>query len=140
VPGQRRTLFSIQFKSALTDADLARLRTALDLVTYIQPKPGVSAASPGVVPLDLWSGLFLVRGEGDGEGEWALEARTWGDPPAAVVREWKVRAAIAAHQLDPGVEVPAPEPPTTPEAPVIQVGRAASSRRGRLGRRLLRLD
>jgi hypothetical protein len=138
VPGQRRTLFSIQFKSALTDADLARLRTALDLVTYIQPKPGVSAASPGVVPLDLWSGLFLVRG--DGEDEWALEARTWGDPPAAVVHEWQVTAAIAARQLDPSVEVPSPEEPTDPDTPLIEVGRAASSRRGRLGRRLLRLD
>jgi hypothetical protein len=138
VPDRRRTLFSIEFRSAMTDADLARLRSALDLVTYVNPKPGVSGASLGVVPLDLWSGLFLTRGEG--EHEWILEARTWGHPPASIVHEWEVRAAIAARQLDPSVEVPPPAPSQVAGTPVSEVGRAASSRRGRLGRRLLRLE
>lgn len=103
---RRRTLFSIPFKSPMTDADLARLRSELDLVTYITPKPGVSGASLGVVPLDFWSGLFLERGRG--EGEWVLEARTWGQPPDAVVHGWHVRAALAARELDGSVEVPRP--------------------------------
>jgi hypothetical protein len=75
-PPPRWTLFSIPFKSRMTDADAARLRASLDLVTYTIPKPGLFAASPGLVPLDSWSGLFLERGAG--EDEWALEARTWG--------------------------------------------------------------
>ncbi len=136
-PRPRRTLFSIRFESAMSDRDLARLRSALDLVTYMSPKPGVSGASLGVVPLDFSSGLFLVRG--DGQQQWALEARTWGDPPAAAVHEWEVTAAIAARQLDPRVGVPTPAQTREREAAVLEVGRAASSRRGRLGRRLLRL-
>lgn len=103
---RRRTLFSIPFTSSMTDLDLARLRRELDLVTYLSSKPGVSGASPGLVPLDFWSGLFLERGAG--EGEWGLEARTWGDPPAPLVHEWQVRAALAARQLDPTVQVPPP--------------------------------
>lgn len=104
------TLFSIPFTSQMTDADLARLRTELDLVSYLSPKPGVSGASPGVVPLDFWSGLFLVRGEAD--GDWSLEARTWGNPPEPQVHEWHIRAALAARQLDPTV----PVPPRVPSA------------------------
>jgi hypothetical protein len=103
---RRRTLFSTPFTSSMTDADIARLQRELDLVTYLSPKPGVGGASPGVVPLDFWSGLFLEHGPGD--GEWVLEARTWGDPPAPLVHEWHVRAALAARQLDPTVPIPQP--------------------------------
>ena len=105
-PAGRRGLFSIPFKSSMTDADLARLQRELDLVTYLSPKPGVSGASPGIVQLDFWSGLFLARGAG--EGEWVLEAHTWGNPPAPLVHDWHVRAAVAAHELDPTVEIPQP--------------------------------
>ena len=103
---RQRTVFSIPFKSSMADADLERLRRELDLVTYLSPKPGVSGASPGVVPLDSWSGLFLQRG--NPEGEWTLEARTWGAPPAALVHEWHVRAALVARELDPTVQIPQP--------------------------------
>ena len=49
----------------MTDADLARLRARLDLVTYISPKPGVFAASPSLVR----PGLVVVRAPGAGEDE-----------------------------------------------------------------------
>jgi hypothetical protein len=75
----------------MTGADLACLQRELDLVTYLSPKPGVSGTSPGVVPLDFWSGLFLERGAS--EWQWVLEARTWGDPPGPLVHEWHVRGA-----------------------------------------------
>ena len=103
---RQRTLFSIPFKSSMTNAELARLQRELDLVTYLSPKPGVSGASPGVVPLDFWSGLFLERCAD--EREWVLKARTWGDLPTPLVHEWHVRAALAAQQLDPTVQIPQP--------------------------------
>ena len=103
---RRRGLFSIPFKSSMADADLERLHRGLDLVTYLTPKPGVSGGWPGVAPLDSWSGLFLKRGAD--EGQWALEALTWGAPPAPLVHEWHVRAALVARELDPTVEIPPP--------------------------------
>lgn len=103
--GHRRTLFRIPFKSEMTNDDLARLHSVLDLVTYIIPKPGVSGASPGVASLDPWSGLFLEPGTVD--GEWILEGRTWGHPLPEAAHEWHVQAALAARQLDPSVQLPA---------------------------------
>jgi hypothetical protein len=62
----------------MTDADLARLGHSLDLWTHIDPKQRPNPNSPGVARLDHFSGLFLERGEA--EGEWLLEARSWGCP------------------------------------------------------------
>ena len=132
------TLFSVPFKSPMDDADLARLRRVLDLVTYMSPKPGVSGASPGVAQLDFWSGLFLEPGAG--ADEWVLEGRTWGDPPDSVIHEWHVRAALAARELDPTVQIPPWRSDAVAEHAMIPVGRAANKRLARLGRRLLRLD
>jgi hypothetical protein len=103
----RVTLFSVPFKSRMTDEDIERLRRSLDLVTYVTDTSGVSGASPGVVP-DSWSGLFLERGAG--QDEWVLEGRTWDDPPESAVYEWHVRAALAAKELDPTVQMPARRP------------------------------
>lgn len=122
----------------MTDRDLARLRSELDLVSYTVPKPGVSGASPGVVPLDFWSGLFLGRGAS--EDEWVPEGRTWGKPPDSLVHEWRVRAALAARELDPNVEVPAVIHPTAPAVQVHPLSRAENRRLARLGRRLLHLE
>ncbi|MGZ6724743.1 MAG: hypothetical protein ACXVHK_27700 [Solirubrobacteraceae bacterium] len=119
----------------MTDADLARLRASLDLVTYISPKPGVFAASPGLVRLDSWSGLFLEPGAG--EDEWVLEARTWGNPPDSLVHEWHVRAALAARELDPTVPLPPREIAPTPEAATVP---ASNKRLARLVRRLRHLE
>jgi hypothetical protein len=118
----------------MDDGEAARLHKALDLVTYLSPKPGVAGARPGVVPLDLWSGLFLERGRED--REWLLVARTWGEPPADLVREWQVQAALAARELDPAVELPRAERELEVEAPLRPVGRAANRRLSRLRRRL----
>jgi hypothetical protein len=102
--GRRRTLFSVPFKSRMTDEDASRLHTSLELETYLTPKPGVSAVGPGVARLDFWSGLFLEHGPRD--GGWVLEGRTWGSPPESLVHEWHIRAAQAAKQLDRDVQVP----------------------------------
>lgn len=134
--GRRRTLFSIPFKSSMSDADLAHLHRELDLVTYLSPKPGVSGASPGVARLDTWSGLFLERGEGS--DEWFLEGRTWDSPPKTTVHQWHIRAALAARELDPAVQIPRSESSQAPPLALRPVGRAANKRLAHLGRRLLR--
>ena len=95
----------------MTNAHVARLHNELQLVTYLTPKPGVSGAPPGVARLDFWSGLFLERGET--EGEWVLEGCTWGHPPESLVHDWHVRAALVAKRLDQAVEIPKPAPAET---------------------------
>lgn len=97
-------LFEVPFKREMTDADLLRLVSLLDLSTHMYPKQRPNPTSPGVVRLDHFSGLYLERG--NAEGEWVLEARTWGRPAAESVHEWHLLAAQAAHQLDPSVEMP----------------------------------
>lgn len=97
-------LFSVRFRSEMGDADLARLALLLDMSTNMAAKMRPDPAEPGVARLDRFSGLYLARGEQD--GEWLLEGRTWGIPSEAQVRRWHVRAAQAAHRLDPGVALP----------------------------------
>lgn len=136
----RRTLFSVAFASPMSDLDIARLARVLDLDTHLHPKLHNSPASPGVRRLDFDSGLFLLRGPED--GSWLLEGRAWGDPPRELVHKWHLRAAAAAHQLDPTVTVPlrsrAVAP--SPDSATRPVGRAANKRLARIGRRLLRLE
>ncbi len=83
----------------MSDADLAQLARLLDLTTHTYPKMRPDPTSPGVVRLDHFSGLFLERGPRD--GEWVLEARTWGRPAPDTVRGWEVVAGWVARQLDP---------------------------------------
>jgi hypothetical protein len=106
-------LFEVPFRSQMTDADLARLARAFDLSTHLQPKLHPDPNSPGVARLDHFSGLFLERGAAD--GEWVLEARTWGRPAPESVHRWHVLAAGAARQLDPSVKLPdrLPAPPAS---------------------------
>lgn len=128
-------LFEVTFKCAMTDADLARLARTLDLSTHMYPKMRPDPTSPGVARLDHFSGLFLERGSF--EGEWVLEARTWGQPAAESVHEWHLLAAGAAHQLDATVTTPErlPTPPVlVPGRPVGEVhNRRAAAFRRRLG-------
>lgn len=98
------TLFAVPFASTMSDADIAVLTRTLDLVTHMHPKLHDSPTSPGVMRLDFYSGLFLERGPD--EGYWVLEGRTWGDPSPLIVHDWHLRAAAAAHRLDPTVAVP----------------------------------
>lgn len=97
-------MFSVPFSSTMSDADVARLTGTLDLVMHLHPKLRNSPAGPGVARLDFESGLFLVRGAN--EEEWALQGRTWGDPPPRIVHGWRLRALAAARQLDPTVTLP----------------------------------
>ena len=98
------TLFAVSFASAMSDADIAVLASTLGLVMHMHPKLHDSPTSPGVVRLDFYSGLFLKRGPV--EGQWVLEGRTWGDPSPPFVHDWHLRAAAAAHRLDPAVAFP----------------------------------
>ena len=99
------TLFQVPFTSAMRDSDIALLARSLDLMTHMHPKLHDSPTTPGVSRLDFDSGLFLERGSAD--GQWVLDGRTWGHPSPRVVHEWHLRAAAAAHRLDPSVSVPA---------------------------------
>lgn len=99
-----RILFSVAFESAMSDADVALLSGPLELMTHLHPKLWHSPAAPAVVRIDFFSGVFLERGSAD--GRWALEGRTWGDPPAWFVHGWHRRAASAARRLDPRVQLP----------------------------------
>jgi len=115
------------------DQDAAFLSRTLDLTTHLHPKLHPSPTSPGVVRLDFDSGLFLQRGST--EGRWVLEGRTWGHPAPSTVREWHLRAAAAAHRLDPAVTVPT-RPTSTPSTamPSRPLSRAANHRLARIGR------
>ena len=90
--------------------------------------------SSGLARLDHDSGLFLTRGED--EGDWTLEARTWGQPSAQSVHEWQVTAAVAAHRLDPKVILPERLTVSPAQIPDRPVGRAANKRLAQVRRRL----
>jgi hypothetical protein len=113
-------LFEVPFASAMSDSDLALLARTLDMTTHMHPKMRPDPNSPGVARLDHFSGLFLERGET--EGQWILEARTWGKPAPESVHEWHLLAAFAAHQLDPTVRTPERLPRTRVEIPDRPVG------------------
>ena len=136
-------LFEVPFASAMSDDELALLAGRLALSTRVQPtiRSGHDAArrcdTPGFVRLDHYSGLFLKRGVA--EGNWLLQARTWGHPAALSVHEWHVLAAGAARELDPAVTVPKRLKLDTGEIPCYPVGRAANKRLARFRRRLVGL-
>ena len=132
-----RVLFEIRFNSPMSDLDLDRLRSVLDLSTHMFPKMRPDPNSPGVARLDHHSGLFLERGAG--ESQWLLQARTWGRPAPQTVHEWQLIAAQAAHQLDPRVSLPerlANSQPAVAERPLGQAANRslAPIRRRRRGR------
>jgi hypothetical protein len=128
------TLFEVPFATAMMDDALALLARTLDLTTCTHSMMRPRHESPGLVRLDHYSGLFLNRG--GTEGQWTLEARTWGRPAAQSVHEWHVLAAGAARQLDPTVPVPERVSAASPETPDYQVGRAANKRFARSRRRI----
>lgn len=96
-----RVLFEIHFTRSMTDADLDLLRRQLDMTLHTAHKLPVDPNSPGVTWLDRFSGLYLEHGAG--QDRWVLQARTWGEPPAATVHDWHVCAAQTARLLDPRV-------------------------------------
>lgn len=129
------TLFEVPFATAMSNHDLALLARTLDLSTRVHPVTLPHHDTPGLARLDHFSGLFLKRGVV--EGEWSLEARTWGHPTAQTVHEWHVLAAGAAHQLDPDVPLPEHLHADSSEITMdLPLGRAANKRLARIRRRL----
>jgi hypothetical protein len=131
------TMFEVPFASSMTDGDLALLARVSDLSMRMHPKLSPRHESPGLGRLDHSSGLFLNRGEI--EGEWTLEGRTWGHPDALSVHEWHVLAAGAAHRLDPTVSLPERLQSAGREIPDRPLGHAANKRLAGLRRRLVGL-
>jgi hypothetical protein len=119
-------LFEIDFTSAMTGSDLELLRRQLDMTTQVEHKLPAYPNTPAVARLDHSSGLFLERA--DGESQWLLQARTWGNPPAPTIHEWRVRTAQVVRQLDPETALPERVPSTQPEIPQRLVGRAGNRR------------
>jgi hypothetical protein len=124
------TLFEVPFASAMSDVDLAVLERTLNLSVRRQTRPD----SPGFTRLDRDSGLFLEPRVG--EGQWMLQARTWGRPPPESVHEWHVVAAGGARQLDPTVVAPERLSASSSAIPDRPLGRAANKRLSRIRRRM----
>lgn len=104
--GSHQTLFAVPFRSPMGECDSRRLAAGAGLDCDLHPKLPGGTVSPGLRRLDFASGLFLIRGAGD--GEWRLEGRSWDAPAPGVVHRWHVLAATAARVLDSDVPVPAP--------------------------------
>ena len=128
-------LFGVTFMSAMTEGDLLLLARGLDLSTGVRSAGHPREDDLGFARLDYASGLFLKRTAV--EGQWTLEAHTWAHPAAHTVHGWHVRAAGAAHQLDPAVALPDRLPEIVPEIPGRLVGHASNKRLSRLRRRLV---
>ncbi len=131
------TLFEVPFATTMTDADLALLVRTLDLSRRIHPKAHPRHERPGLARLDHHSGLFLNRGSVD--GQWTLQAQTWGHPAPHSVQEWHVLAAGAAHQLDPTVALPERLHTRSSAIPDRPLGRAANRRLAGLRRHMVGL-
>ncbi len=136
-------LFDVPFASVMSDFDLALLARMLNLSTRVQPtirsRHGAARRhdTPGFARLDHYSGVFLKRGVV--EGQWRLEARTWGRPAAQSVHEWHVLAAGAARALDPTVTSPERLDAGALEISNRPLGRAANKRFALVRRRLVGL-
>ncbi len=128
------TLFTIPIVSAMTDRDVSSLVLSLEFDTQ-----AVAAGSPPEARLvsarlSHDSGLYLKAG--DGEGQWVLEARTWGHPDPSSVHRWHVWAATAARRIDPTVALPPRLPGEAPAVSVGHVGRVENTRFAGLRRRI----
>lgn len=127
-------VFEVHFRSGMAGSDLELLRRQLDMTTHVEHKLPVDPNSPAFAQLDQDSSLLLEHGSR--EGQWVLQARTWGTPSASTVHDWQVRVAQVAHQIDRDVQLPdrlPVEPDDTPQRPV---GRAANRRLAPIRRRL----
>ena len=130
-------LFAVPFKSPMTDADLALLARLLDLSTHMHAKQRPNPTSPGVARLDHFSGLYLEHGPS--EGEWVLEARTWGHPAPETVHAWHLLTTLAAHELDPTVSPPKRLPARAVEVAVRPVEEVCNRRFAQFRRHLVGL-
>jgi hypothetical protein len=128
------TLFTIPLASTMGDRDVSSLVLALDFDTRTAAAGSSPEARLVSARLDHNSGLFLEPGEG--EGQWVLEARTWGHPDAETVHRWHVSAATAARRIDPTVKLPPRLPGGSPTVSSGHVGRVENTRFAGLRRRL----
>jgi hypothetical protein len=129
------TLFQVTFTAAMDGEDLAVLAGALDMPTTLRSGRDASERDLGFARLDHFSGLFLRRGTV--EGDYVLQAVTWGHPGREAIHRWHVAAAAAARQLDPSVKAPDRAANTAPPISVGHVGRSSNRRMSRLRRRLV---
>jgi hypothetical protein len=128
------TLFAIPFVSTMSDRDVSSLVRALDFDTRTAPAGSPPEARLVPARLDHDSGLFLVAG--DGQGQWMLEARTWGHPDPESVHRWNVSAATAARRIDPTVALPQRPGEVAAVTSDGHVGRVENTRFAGLRRRL----
>jgi len=128
------SLFEVPFASDMSDRDLARLASVLDLSTREHLANRPRHESPGLARLDHYSGLFLDRGAT--EGRWTLNGRTWGHPAPQSIHAWHVLAAGAARQLDPTVQLPERLSVSEREVPGRPLSRAQNKRLAALRRRV----
>jgi hypothetical protein len=127
-------LFAIPLTSTMSDSDVSSLVLALDFDTRTAAAGSSPEARLVSARLDHDSGLFLEPG--DGQGQWVLEARTWGHPDPDTVHRWNVSAATAARRIDPTVELPQRRPDAGPMVSGGHVGRVENTRFAGLRRRL----
>jgi hypothetical protein len=127
-------LFAIPLASTMSDRDVSSLVLALDFDTRTAAAGSSPEARLVSARLDHNSGLFLEPG--DGQGQWVLEARTWGHPDPDSVHRWNVSAATAARRIDPTVELPQRRPGEGPMVSGGHVGRVENTRFAGLRRRL----
>lgn len=137
-PRGATALFEVPFASAMSELDLALLERRLDLSTRVHAEMHPRPDSPAFVRLDRYSGLFVECGAA--EGQWMLQARTYGRPAPQSVHEWHVVAAGGAHQLDRTVTLPKRLCASAPDTPDRQLGRAANKRLARIRRRMVGLQ
>jgi hypothetical protein len=127
-------LFAIPLASAMSDQDLSSLVLALDFDTRLAAPGSPPEARLGPARLDHDSGLFLEAGAAD--GQWVLQARTWGHPDPESVHRWNVTAATAARRIDPTVVLPERRHDDSHDVSEGHVGRAENTRFAGLRRRL----
>jgi hypothetical protein len=132
------TLFTVAFATEMTERHLAVLARELDLSTNLRLKGRPPRDDLGFARLDHHSGLFLKRSPV--EGQWLLQARTWGDPAPDAVHRWHVLAAGAAHQLDATVTPPERMRRSAPAVLDRRLEPAGNTRLGRFRRALVGLS
>ncbi|MGH2862520.1 MAG: hypothetical protein ACRDLT_13595 [Solirubrobacteraceae bacterium] len=129
--------FEVWFRSDMSGSELELLRRQLAMTSHVEQKLPADPNSPAHAQLDRDSRLLLEHGSVD--GQWVLQARTWGRPSERTVHEWRVRVAQVVHQLDAAVVLPEPMPAESYAVSMRPVGHATNTRWAAARRRLVGL-
>ena len=89
--------FSLPIHAELSGRPLGLLVSELGMWTHVQPKQERSIPY-AMAQLDPYTGLYLLRGEA--EGQWTLQCRAYRPPPPASLRQWRLHADWVVAQLD----------------------------------------